>query len=123
MPSLRTQAIALSIGRAALGVGLLLAPERIAAGWIGPRGAEAPAATLARSVGVRDVALGAGGAAALLGGDDSARAWLAAAAICDAGDMAATLTARDSLPPRGVRGTLALAGASAAIASLAAARS
>lgn len=120
--SLRTAAIQLSAGRAALGVALLVVPERIAEGWVGPRGAEAPAATLARSVGVRDLALGAAGVVALLRGDDSARAWLGAAAACDVGDMIAVLIARDSLPANGVRGTLALAGGSALVASLAAAR-
>ena len=118
--NLRSAAIGLSLGRAALGAALLVAPEAIAKGWIGPTGAEAPAATLARSVGVRDVALGAGGAISLLAEDDSASAWLAGAALCDLGDVAATLIARDSLPPNGVRGTLALAGASAILASLAA---
>lgn len=117
---LRTAAIALSLGRAAIGTGLLLAPEPIAKGWVGPGGAGAPAATLARSVGVRDLVLGAGGALSLLHDDDSAAAWLAGAALCDLGDVAATLIARDSLPANGVRGTLALAGGSAVIASLAA---
>ena len=119
---LRTAAIGLSAGRAALGIGLLVVPERIAAGWIGPSGAEAPAATLARSVGVRDVALGAGGALALLAGDDSARGWLGAAALCDGGDLIATLLARDSLPANGVLATAVLAGGSAVLAGLAAAR-
>lgn len=119
---LRKAAIGLSLGRAALGVALLIVPERIAEGWIGPRGAEAPAATLARSVGVRDLALGVGATAALLGSGDSARSWLVGAALCDVGDMVATLIARESLPPRGVQGTLALAGGSALLAGAAAAR-
>jgi len=119
---LRTAAIGLSAGRAALGAGLLVAPRRIAEGWIGPRAREAPAATLARSVGVRDVALGAGAVVALLREDPSAPAWLAGAALCDIGDMIAVLIARDSLPPDGVKGTLALAGGSALLAGIAAAR-
>ena len=120
--SLRNAAVGLSLGRAALGVVLLVAPGRVAAGWVGPSGTEPPAETLARSVGVRDVVLGAAAAAALLGDHDSAPAWLAGSAICDAGDMLATLAARDSLPANGVRGTLALAGASAALAGFAATR-
>lgn len=120
---LRQAAIGLSVGRAVLGLVLLIVPEPVAKGWIGPRGAEAPVATLARSVGVRDVALGAGGAIALLRGDDSAPAWLAGAAVCDLGDIAATAIARGSLPAAGVRGTIALAGGSAVLAALAAARS
>ncbi len=120
---LRQAAIGLSAGRAILGLVLLVAPEPVAKGWIGPRGAEPPAATLARSVGVRDVALGAGATIALLRDDDSTSAWLAGAAICDLGDIVATLIARDSLPAAGVRGTIALAGGSALLAGLAAARS
>ena len=118
--NLRTAAIGLSLGRAALGTGLLLAPEPIAEGWVGPAGGEEPALTLARSVGVRDLAVGAGGALALLHDDDSASGWLAGAALCDLGDVAAMLIARNSLPANGVRGTVALAGASAVLASLAA---
>jgi hypothetical protein len=117
---LRRAAIALSLGRAALGVALTLTPERIAVPWVGPRGAEAPTSTLARSVGIRDVALGAGGAVSSLRGDSTASAWLAGAAVCDAGDIAAMLAARDSLPESGVRGTVALAAGSAVLASLAA---
>ena len=73
-------------------------------------------------MGVRDVALGAGAGIALLRGADSAPAWLAGAAICDVGDLVATLLARDSLPRNGVIGTAALAGGSAILATLAAAR-
>jgi hypothetical protein len=120
---LRQAAIGLSAGRALLGLVLLVAPEPVAKGWLGPKGAEPAAAMLARSVGVRDVALGAGAAIALLGDDDSASAWLAGAALCDLGDIAATLIARDALPTAGVRGTIALAGGSAVLAALAAARS
>ena len=121
--SLRAAAIALSVGRAALGAALLIAPEQVARAWIGPAGTERTVEVLARSVGVRDVALGVGGAAALLGGGDSTRTWLLGAAACDAGDIVATALARDVLPENGVRGTFALAGVSAALATLVAARS
>jgi hypothetical protein len=119
---LRQAAIGLSAGRTAIGLALLVAPEPIARAWVGPRGAEAPAALLARSVGVRDLALGAGGALTLLRGSDAASGWLAGAALCDLGDIAATLISWDSLPPNGARGTLALAGGSAVLAAFAAAR-
>jgi hypothetical protein len=117
---LRRAAIALSLGRAALGLGLTLTPERIAVPWVGPRGGEAPASTLARSVGIRDVALGVGGAVTSHRGDSTAAAWLAGAAICDLGDIGGMLVARDSLPANGVRGTIVLAAGSAVVASLAA---
>jgi len=117
---LRTAAAVVSAGRIALGAALIVAPERIARGWIGPAATERSVEVLARSVGIRDVALGAGGAAALLGGGGSARAWLIGAAVADAGDLVATLLARDVLPANGVRGTAVLAGGSAAICSAAA---
>lgn len=120
--SLRTATIAISAGRATLGLGLMVIPERIAARWVGPDGADPPAATLARSVGVRDVALGIGAMVALTRDGDSAPAWLVAAAVSDVGDMAGVLVERESLPAGGVRGTLALAGASALCATLMATR-
>jgi len=121
--SLRTAATVLSVGRAALGIGLLVAPERIARGWIGPVATERAVEVLARSVGIRDVALGVGGAAALINDSDSARDWMLGAAAADLGDLVATLLARDVLPANGVAATAALAGGSAVLASLTAARS
>lgn len=120
--SLRTAAVVLSAGRVALGIGLLLAPERIGRGWIGPVATERSVEVLARSVGIRDVVLGAGGAAALLSGGDSARDWMLGAATADVGDLIATLLARDVLPANGVRGTAVLAGGSAVVSALTAAR-
>lgn len=120
---LRRAAIGLSAGRALLGLILLVAPEPVAKRWLGPKGAEPTAQLLARSVGVRDVALGAGAGVALLRDDDSAAAWLAGAALCDLGDIAATLIAKDSLPAAGVGGTVVLASGSAILAALAATRS
>lgn len=122
MDPLRSAALAVSAGRVALGIGLLVLPERIARGWIGPAATERSVEVLARSVGIRDVALGAGGAAALASGHSSAGGWLIAAAVADAGDLVATLLARDVLPQNGVLGTAALAGGSAAICSAAAKR-
>ena len=117
---LRSAAIALSLGRAALGLALTLTPERVAVPWVGPRGGEAPTSTQAPPVGIRDVALGAGAAVTSLRGDSTASAWLAGAAVCDLGDIGAMLAARDSLPQSGVRGTIAVAAGSAVVASLAA---
>lgn len=119
---LRSAAIAISAGRVALGAALVVVPERIGRGWIGPAATERSVEVLARSLGIRDVVVGAGGAAALLGGSDSARAWLIAAAVADIGDLFATLLARDVLPANGVRGTAVLAAGSAAICSATAAQ-
>ena len=113
--SLRTAATASALGRVALGAALLVAPERIGRAWIGPAGTERSVEVMARAVGVRDVAIGIGGAAALLSGSDSARAWMLAAAAADLGDLVATVLARDVLPANGVAAVGALAGGSAAL--------
>lgn len=78
---------------------------------------------LARSVGIRDVAMGAGGAAALIGNHSSAKGWMLAAAAADVGDIVATLLARDVLPANGVAGTAGLAGVSAVVCAATAAQS
>lgn len=119
--NLRTAATAIALGRVVLGAALLVAPERIGRSWIGPVGTERSVEVMARAVGARDVAIGAGGAAALLAGDDSARAWLAAAAAADLADLVATLLARDVIPAQGVASVGALAGGSAVVCAAAAA--
>lgn len=119
--ALREIAITVSAGRAALGVALLVVPGRVGGGWIGDDGTRPGPEVLARSVGVRDVALGVGGVATLASGSSSASGWLLAQAVCDIGDLIGTLLARGALPANGVRGTVALAGGSAAIALAAAA--
>lgn len=111
----RKTAIAISLGRAALGGALVLAPAKVATAWVGSTGAEPAAQALARAVGIRDLAIGTGAALAVLGEDDAAATWLSAAALCDLGDVAATLAARDALPAAGVQGTVALAGVAAVV--------
>lgn len=114
--------MAVSIGRAAFGVAMMVAPERIAEGWIGDAGRSVRVSVLTRSLGARDVALGGGAAYALLrGDDDAARIWLATQAFSDVVDFIGTLAVRERLPDSGVTTTAALAGGSAAIAGAAAA--
>ena len=114
-------ATAIAAGRVVLGTVLLVAPERIGRSWIGPAGTERSVEVMARAVGVRDVAIGVGGAAALMSGSDSARPWMLAAAAADLGDLVATLLARDVLPAQGVAGVGALAGGSAVLCAATAA--
>ncbi len=121
MSVLRTAATALSAGRAAFGVAMVAAPERIGEAWIGEPGRYRRVGVLTRSLGARDIALGGGAALALIRRDDAARAWLGAQALADVVDFAGTLAARDRLPEAGVRMTLGLAGGSAVIAATAAA--
>jgi hypothetical protein len=105
-------ATALGAGRALLGAALLAAPAPILRAWVGRD--DASAALLGRAVGARDVALGAGAVLAAAGECDLAP-WLAAGALADLGDAAATFAAGDAIPRNGRLGTVALAGASAAL--------
>jgi hypothetical protein len=81
---------ALAVLRTGLGVVAFVAPALPARPWVG-RDAERPAVrTVARALGGRDLALGLGTlVAAGTGAPD--RAWLAASALSDAGDVVATL--------------------------------
>jgi hypothetical protein len=103
----------LAAGRAALGIAVLAAPERVTAGWLGERNAAIPAVgDLARSLGARDLALAA---LVLQTLDDpviGARAQAACAAV-DSVDAIATILAREDLPRSGVIGTVAVAGTAA----------
>jgi hypothetical protein len=110
----RTASIVFSLGRIAFGAGLIAAPGRVAGGWL-PDDAQRPGTKIAvRGLGARDVALAVG--VAMSAADDGAvRPWLAACIACDLSDIAATLGAGGALPPRARWGTVALAGAAAAI--------
>ncbi len=104
----------LAAGRAALGVAVLAAPERVTAGWLGPENARLPVVVdLARSLGARDLALGV----ATLQTLDHPVLGPRLQALCagvDAVDALATVLARESLPLKGVLGTVAIAAPAAA---------
>jgi hypothetical protein len=114
----RALARSVALGRIALGVALLVAPERLATPWVGRDGSRAGAKVIARGLAARDLALGAG-AIAVTG--DALRPWLAAAVIADLGDLVATLAAGSSIPQRGrwLVSAVAFGGAAAGGASLA----
>jgi hypothetical protein len=108
----RTIGLTLTLGRAAIGAGLLLAPTPINTAWIGPDAARPGSRVLGRSLGARDLAIGLGGAAALRR-NTGARPWLVAGMLADAADLAATLGSRDVVPRSGLVGVSALAGGAA----------
>ena len=108
----RTVAAGFAAARGVFGIAYLLAPAPISERWIGPVGAGRPAGVLSRSVGVRDLALGAGAAAAALRGEPEADRWFWAHALCDALDVAGTLAAGDAIPSREARNAAVVAGAS-----------
>ncbi len=109
----RRGALALAAGRAALGVAVLAAPERVSGRWLGAANARNPVVgDLARSLGARDLALGLATMATLGDPVAGSRAQLLCALV-DGVDTLATIIARRSLPLKGVIGTVLIAGASA----------
>jgi len=122
--SLRRGATVVAAGRVALGVTALAWPSVPARPWVGAASDDVAAQVFGRALGARDLALGLGALAALQGPAaqaGSARAWVAAGALSDALDVAATLSSWRKLP-RATRwlvvalaGGAALAGAAGAL--------
>jgi hypothetical protein len=108
----------LAINRISFGAGLILAPGLYARTWVGTDAArEDTTKLLARALGARDVALGAGGLLALRAGDGNRiRRWFAAQGMTDAVDLAATLAARDVPLPARVFAAAMAAGSTATAA-------
>ena len=117
----RALALAIAVGRVALGAALIVVPGRVASGWIGPPGKQPGAQLLTVATGARDLAVGAGTAVALRSGAP-ARTWVLAGALADLADLAATVRFRDALPKRAAAGVAALASIGAAASLFAASR-
>ena len=109
----RQGARTLAIGRAAFGAALLLMPERVARGWLGEYAGRPAVQALVRSIGVRDLVLGAI-ALHTLDRPEVGPRWLATCAVVDTVDLLATGAARRDLPAAGVAGTAVVAGGAAA---------
>jgi hypothetical protein len=106
----------LAWGRVAIGASMVLTPTTAARPWIGDVAREPAARVMVRAFGIRDLALGAGLAAAVARGDrEAGRAWLVAGVASDAVDAAATLLAWRHLPRAGRLLTLAVATSAAVI--------
>ena len=117
-----TLAKAQAVNRVAMGTGLMLAPGIFGRVWGASEARDERAKVLARALGVRDLALGAGGLLALREGDAgwAARAF-AAQAAADAVDLAAILSAGRALPlSKRISGGLLAAGSAAVAAAYAA---
>jgi hypothetical protein len=84
--------------RLGFGIGLIAAPGRVTARWLGADAARPGTQVVTRGLGARDVALGAG---ALAAGEPELVPWVAAAIVSDAVDCIATLAAGRSLPTAG----------------------
>jgi hypothetical protein len=124
---MRRGALTVAAGRVALGLTALAWPAVPARPWVGAAADDLAARVFGRALGARDVALGLGALAALCRPDaepGSAASWVAAGALSDALDVAASLASWRDLP-RVTRwlvaasaGGAALTGAAAALTSV-----
>jgi hypothetical protein len=113
---LRHGARAVAAGRVALGLTALAWPSVPARPWVGAAADDVAARVLGRALGARDLALGLGAMAALqhpAGEPGSAPAWVAAGALSDALDVAASLASWRELPRIGRWLVVASAGGAA----------
>jgi hypothetical protein len=108
----RRIAALLAGGRAALGAAILIAPEGVTSRWLGAHAANPAVRYLARSLGVRDLALGVLVARTLEDPRVGPQV-LAACAVADTVDALATVSARSELPVIGALGTVAVASGAA----------
>jgi hypothetical protein len=101
---LRRGALGVAAGRVALGLTALAWPAVPSRPWVGAGADDLTARVFGRALGGRDVALGLGAVAALARADaepGAARAWVAAGALSDALDVAASLASWRELPKVG----------------------
>jgi hypothetical protein len=122
---LRRGAWAVAAGRVALGLTALAWPSVPARPWVGAAADDLAARVFGRALGARDIAMGLGALTALqrpAAEPGSARTWLAAGALSDALDVAASLSSWRELPRRSrwlvvvSAGGAALTGAAGALA-------
>jgi hypothetical protein len=98
----------LGIGRIVIGAALTFAPQRTGRAWLGDIARRPGAAVAVRSLGARDLAIGAGLVRALDTGADS-KPWLLASAAADAADAIGTVLAWKHLARPGRLLTLVMA--------------
>ena len=124
---LRRGAVAVAAGRVALGLTALAWPAVPARPWVGASADDLAARVFGRALGGRDLALGLGALAALRRPDaepGAAASWVAAGALSDALDVAASLASWRDLPRitrwlvAASAGGAALTGAAAALTSV-----
>jgi hypothetical protein len=123
---LRRGALTVAAGRVALGLTALAWPAVPARPWVGATVEDLTARVFGRALGGRDLALGLGALTAMRSGAEPgpAAAWMAAGALSDALDVAASLASWQELPRitrwlvAASAGGAALTGAAAAVASV-----
>ncbi|MCP4434015.1 MAG: hypothetical protein GY812_00755 [Actinomycetia bacterium] len=104
----RTLARSVAFGRVLFGLLMLFAPHRILARTGEGEAAPGMLVWLARSFGIRDIALGAGALVELSDPEPDAR-WVTAGAVCDTADAAAAVVWHRELGAVGTAATLSLA--------------
>jgi hypothetical protein len=87
----------LSAGRVGLGMVLVTRPELGAGRWVGRDAGRPGGGVLARALGARDGAIGAGTLAALRSGQ-GVTPWVVSGLVADTTDLLSTHAARDRLP-------------------------
>jgi hypothetical protein len=107
----------LSLGRVALGAMLIARPELAAGRWVGREASRPGGQVLARGLGARDAALGAGTLAALRGAGPTTP-WVIGGLLADSTDLLATHAARERLP-RGAAAMIYVLAGGALVAGLA----
>jgi hypothetical protein len=118
---LRRGTMTVAAGRVALGLTALAWPSVPARPWTGAADDDLTARVFGRALGARDLALGLGALAALrdqAANPGAARSWVAAGALSDALDVAASLAAWRELP-RVTRWLVAASAGGAALAGVA----
>jgi hypothetical protein len=108
--------------RAAYGVALIAAPERLARRWLGPSAATGPTQVPLRALGMRELLIHGGALVAIATSDADPKPFLYASIAGDLSDIAATLAARRELPSGSPVATIVVAGASAALSAVVASR-
>ena len=123
---LRRGAVTVAAGRVELGLTALAWPAVPARPWVGATADDLTAQVFGRALGGRDLALGLGALTTLRPGAEPgpAASWVAAGALSDALDVAASLASWDDLPRltrwlvAASAGGAALTGAAAALTSV-----
>jgi hypothetical protein len=112
----RAAAAAVLISRVAYGVGLIAAPERLAAGWIGAPASSPAGQVPLRALGAREAVLH-GAALIALVRDEPLRRWFVASIAGDLTDVLATIAARREVPGKAPALTVLLGGGGAALSA------
>ncbi|MDQ6605120.1 MAG: hypothetical protein M3Z06_01060 [Actinomycetota bacterium] len=113
----RAAAAAILTSRVAYGVGLAVAPERLAAGWLGASASSKAGQVPLRALGAREAAFH-GAALIALARDEPVRRWLVASIAGDLTDVVSTIAARREVPGKAPVLTVALGGGAAALSAV-----